>query len=315
LTRQSYRLVSLDGLRGLAAVVVLVHHAALIVPSLASVYFPGAPVTGLASILAYTPLHLAWAGGEAVFLFFVLSGLVLALPATRGELDWARYYPSRLTRLYLPVVAAIAFTALTIVIVSRDGHSASQWLEVHPKSYTAGGMIADATLLDGTSGVVTPLWSLKWEVLFSVLLPVYVAVGRRINPALVMAGSLVLLALGSTVQSGVLMYLPMFAIGVALAHAWSRISRWAEAINGSRMGWMAWGALLIVSAILTLSTWMFNPLRLGIGALTLPLILVGVVGLILVAAFSPLARWTLSSRPFVWLGTLSFSGSPDSSVG
>ncbi|TFD73265.1 acyltransferase [Cryobacterium fucosi] len=143
--------------------------------------------------------------------------------------------------------------------------------------------------------------------LFSVLLPVYVAVARKINPALVMADSLVLLALGSTVQSGVLMYLPMFAIGVALAHAWPRLSSWAAAINGSRLGWMAWGAALIVSATLTLSTWMLNPLNLGLGALTLPLILVGVVGLIPVSAFSPLARWMLSSRPLVWLGTLSFS--------
>ncbi|TFD73266.1 hypothetical protein E3T48_14465 [Cryobacterium fucosi] len=126
-------------------------------PSLASAYFPGAPVTGLAGILAYSPLHLAWAGGEAVFLFFVLSGLVLALPSTRGEIDWARYYPSRLIRLYLPVIGAIAFIALTIIIVSRNGVSASQWLEVHPKQYTPAGMIADATLVDGVSGTVTPL--------------------------------------------------------------------------------------------------------------------------------------------------------------
>ena len=307
MTRHSYRLVSLDGLRGLAAVVVLVHHAALIVPSLAGVYFPGPPATGLAGILAYTPLHLAWAGGEAVFLFFVLSGLVLALPATRGELDWARYYPSRLARLYLPVLAAIAFTALSIVVVSRDGQSASQWLEMHPKSYTVSGMVADATLLDGVSGTVTPLWSLKWEVLFSVLLPIYVAIARMISPALVMASSLVLLAVGSTFQSGVLMYLPMFAIGVALAHVWPHVSAWAEAVNGSRLGWMAWGGILIASATLTLSTWMFNPLRLGLGALTMPLILIGVLGIILLAAFSPFARWMLSRRIFVWLGTLSFS--------
>ena len=307
MTRHSYRLVSLDGLRGLAAVVVLVHHAALIIPSLAGVYFPGPLATGLAGILAYTPLHLAWAGGEAVFLFFVLSGLVLALPATRGELNWARYYPSRLIRLYLPVIAAIMFTALTIIAVSRDGQSASQWLEMHPKSYSVSGIVADATLLDGTSGTMTPLWSLKWEIWFSVLLPVYVAVASKVSPALVLAGSLLLLAFGSTVQSGVLMYLPMFAIGVALAHAWPRISRWAAAVNGSRIGWMAWGGMLIASVTLALSTWMFNPLLVGMGAVTLPLILVGVVGIVLLAAFSPLAQWMLSWRPFAWLGTLSFS--------
>jgi peptidoglycan/LPS O-acetylase OafA/YrhL len=261
----------------------------------------------MAGILAYTPLHLGWAGGEAVYLFFVLSGLVLTLPTTRGEFNWAQYYPSRLIRLYLPVMAAIAVAALTIVIVSREGHSASQWLESHPKSYTASGMVADATLLAGVSGTVTPLWSLTWEVLFSILLPVYVAIASRINPALVVAGSLVLIVLGSTVQSGVLLYLPMFAIGVALAHAWPHISRWAGAISGSRIGWIAWGGMLIVSAALVLSTWLLKPLQLGVEALTLPLVIVGFVGLVVISAFSPLARRVLSIRPVVWLGTLSFS--------
>ena len=37
-------------------------------------------------VMTYTPLHLLWAGGEAVFVFFVLSGYVLAHTdlSTRG---------------------------------------------------------------------------------------------------------------------------------------------------------------------------------------------------------------------------------------
>lgn len=36
-------------------------------------------------------LYLAWAGPQAVFLFFVLSGLVLALPATDRPVHWRAY--------------------------------------------------------------------------------------------------------------------------------------------------------------------------------------------------------------------------------
>lgn len=74
---------SFDGLRGVAAVVVLIHHSLLTVPSLASAYYP-TTVTAIAWskswLITYTPLHLIWAGTEAVCLFFILSGFVLTLP-------------------------------------------------------------------------------------------------------------------------------------------------------------------------------------------------------------------------------------------
>jgi peptidoglycan/LPS O-acetylase OafA/YrhL len=73
-------------------------------PAFAEVQY-GAPAQGLLiTALSYTPLHLVWAGPEAVLVFFVLSGLVLSA-ATQGRSDfrWSAYYPSRLMRLYLPV--------------------------------------------------------------------------------------------------------------------------------------------------------------------------------------------------------------------
>ena len=109
--KKTARVTSLDGLRGLAAVVVLVHHALLTAPVLASAYYGGSvsdasdPVSWA---LTYTPLHLIWAGTEAVYLFFVLSGVVLTFPVLRSRsFSWLAYYPSRLLRLYGPIVFAV----------------------------------------------------------------------------------------------------------------------------------------------------------------------------------------------------------------
>jgi peptidoglycan/LPS O-acetylase OafA/YrhL len=84
--QRSARVTSLDGLRGLAAVVVLVHHALLAAPVFAAAYYGGSVadrVGGMAWAFIYTPLHLIWAGTEAVYLFFVLSGVVLTFPILR----------------------------------------------------------------------------------------------------------------------------------------------------------------------------------------------------------------------------------------
>jgi peptidoglycan/LPS O-acetylase OafA/YrhL len=71
---------SLDGLRGVAASVVVVHHLILAsVAGLAIAYTAGPRSHGIDHLLTYTPLHVIWAGPQFVIVFFVLSGLVLSL--------------------------------------------------------------------------------------------------------------------------------------------------------------------------------------------------------------------------------------------
>ena len=70
----SHRYPQLDSLRGLAALTVVFEHCLRIDPWL---------LQGISPWLEWaaqsTPLHILWAGGNAVLLFFVLSGLVLTL--------------------------------------------------------------------------------------------------------------------------------------------------------------------------------------------------------------------------------------------
>jgi peptidoglycan/LPS O-acetylase OafA/YrhL len=108
----SSRIRCLDGLRGSAAVVVLLNHSMLLSATLAGAFITYTDNRGaIPWVLTYTPLHLWWAGREAVIVFFVLSGYVLARSAYGRTFTWLAYYPSRLIRLYLPVVAAVLWSS------------------------------------------------------------------------------------------------------------------------------------------------------------------------------------------------------------
>ena len=307
---RSPRIASLDGLRGVAALVVVIHHALLVVPALAEPYMAGyAPVDGVYRWLLYSPLHLAWAGTEAVYVFFVLSGLVLARSVITNPLfSWFAYFPSRLIRLYLPVVGAVVLAALTIAIVPRVG-DASLWVLFHPSEYSSTTFLQDLVLVDGTSNVVTPLWSLQWEVLFSLLLPAFVLIARGRWLVATIAVSLALTTLGY--YTGVLFvaFMPMFAIGVALAFQWERVERVFFAMTSRRAGWLVWPLIVGGAGLMLCSYWLLYPYAENtvLTNATRPVILVGAVLVVLAAALWAPLRRILSTRLVQWLGLISFS--------
>jgi peptidoglycan/LPS O-acetylase OafA/YrhL len=183
--RERGRLSSLDGLRGLAALVVVLHHTLLASePTLAGPYNAGPfPADGSVGwLLTYTPLHILWAGPEFVVVFFVLSGFVLSLPTASGRSRSriASFYPSRFVRLYLPVWAALAFAAVLHVAVSHAAlPTGSWWLDAHSQPLTFEAWRQDAGLLSKYTGhwaLLDVLWSLRWEVLFSLALPLLLLV-------------------------------------------------------------------------------------------------------------------------------------------
>ena len=181
------RLPSLDGLRGFAALVVLTHHVVMAgVPLLAAAYVAGShtAVPGWADVLTYSPLHLLWAGEEFVLVFFALSGFVLTMPTVRGRgFSPARYYPLSPPAPVRPGLGGDPLRRRPAVCSSPHAavHDASWWLNAHSESVNAWQLEHDGTLVFGTGGfaATSVLWSLRWEVLFSLFLPVFLFIGTR----------------------------------------------------------------------------------------------------------------------------------------
>lgn len=302
------RLSALDGLRGVAALVVVVHHALLVSPAFAAAYFGGpVPKGPWMTAMVYTPLHLVWGGAEAVVVFFVLSGFVLARAVRSRSFDWFAYFPSRMLRLYVPVAAAVAL-AFAILLLPHNGAPSSPWLAAHPTGYPLRDILQDLTLVGGTSGVVSPLWTLRWEIVFSLLLPV-VAYAARLIPAWMLGlACIAASALGASQDVSSLQYLPIFGVGVALDGMWDRISTVVERAT-RRVGWLVWAGALSLAAVLLGMHWPLLGLLGRPAAETLGQgpIVAGAGLLVIAAVHCATLRRVLTWRPIAWLGTVSFS--------
>jgi peptidoglycan/LPS O-acetylase OafA/YrhL len=298
---------SLDGLRGLAALVVVVHHCLLVSPVLAASY-RGSAASGwsVATVLTRTPVHALWDGTGAVLVFFVLSGFVLTLAFTGsakpGERRWANYYARRIPRLYVPVWAALALAIGVVAIVPRVASAdQSWWVNAHASSVTAGSVAKDGSLLWNASLLDSPLWSLRWEVAFSLLLPLYVFVAVRCRRMAVLkvAAALVLIGVGSWSGHASLLYLPVFLLGCVVAAERKRLERFTS--RRGRVFWCALGVLTVAmlsldTMVIGLPEWATRPLRSAAAAL----IVVAFLGCRQVARAAV-------NRYVQWLGLISFS--------
>ncbi|WP_149539057.1 acyltransferase family protein [Siccirubricoccus phaeus] len=194
------RLIELDSLRGLAALIVVLHHAYLSLP-----WVPD----WLRWALEATPLRPIATGRPAVLFFFVLSGYVLtrALAAQEAKQPgsvlsapgWASYAAQRAVRLGVPVLASLLFSALLQRLAwhgplpAEVPHLVAKagWHEM----WTWPAMLQQALLLSHGDGFqLNPvLWSLVHEWRVCLLLPL----------ALLFRGHLALLLAASLLGAGV----------------------------------------------------------------------------------------------------------------
>jgi peptidoglycan/LPS O-acetylase OafA/YrhL len=303
------RVRQFDGIRGLAAAIVCVHHALLVIPDLAKPYFNQQPISQAAQLLTFSPLHSLWAGAEAVYLFFVLSGFVLTRLAHSPSFALERYYPSRILRLYGPTVAAVTLGAVIIAVTAGVTHPESLWLAGRDGPYAPGQVFNDLLLIDSTSGRISQLWSLQWEVIFSLSLPLFLLIPRlRVAPTVVIL--LVLIMGGFTYDVAAMKFLPMFGLGVVMASRWESLVDLLARFQRHRARSAVYLMLLVLSLVLLNSRWIaygamgFTPEAL---VWTSPLIMAGIcLFLVIATGWHPL-HTLFSSALFRWLGAISFS--------
>ena len=206
------RAVGLDGIRGLAALYVVVHHCWL-------VSFHGYPAnTG--------PAWLGWLvyGHLAVVVFIVLSGFSLAIaPARRG---WrlggtVRFAQRRAWRILPPYWAALIFSLIIAWTVTPQLHSGPP---------TGRSVIVYGLLLQDVATAPIPngaFWSIAVEAELYLIFPLLVLMRRRLSTAAVLAAVTVPVVAMGLLRPGMAtadkltgvapQFAPLFAVGVLAA--------------------------------------------------------------------------------------------------
>jgi len=171
--------------------------------------------------------------------------------------------------------------------------------------------VRDATLLGGTSNSIGVLWSLQWEVVFSLLLPVYLYLVRRFATAATIV-AIIGCWIGWSTNDQLLSYMPMFFFGALLAQYWERVrSSFALLAKPGATAHFLGVLLVILAASAMTSFFLIGRWLAGIGIdprlATTPIVLAGIALITVVSIqWPPLSR-VLSMRMMVFLGTISFS--------
>ena len=171
------RIKQLDGVRGVAAMIVVVFHfLCLLQPGVVPDMTP-TPV-----FLADTPVAILWNGPFAVSIFFVLSGFVIAGAAERRNERVITNMVTRYIRLAVPVLASVilAWILLSIfptatVDLGKVLNEPSRWLTYTyqgeiPPLYIAvmEGLVTN--FLSGESLFNNVLWTMRIELIGSFLI-------------------------------------------------------------------------------------------------------------------------------------------------
>jgi peptidoglycan/LPS O-acetylase OafA/YrhL len=235
------RVTGLDGLRGLAALFVVLHHSYLM-------SYPGYPVnTG--------PAWLGWLlyGHLAVVLFIALSGFSLALaPARHG---WrlggkARFAHRRAWRILPPYWAALMFSlVIAWAVVPQPGSAPPDGKAV----------VVYGLLLQDVFGSPVPngaFWSIAVEAQLYLVFPVLLLMLRRFGAAaMVGAVTVVVATVGALAPHvaavGLLMRLtPQFAVLFALGLAAAGVVRASERVRRVPWAWLSLAAVLPVLGVI-----------------------------------------------------------------
>ncbi|MGH0545439.1 acyltransferase family protein [Bacillus cereus] len=158
----SKRIKELDSIRGLAALTVVFGHFCLMLPS-------------LPNSIKFSPLRILWAGGEAVIVFYVLSGFVLSRALYHSKTNYWGYLIKRFVRIYIPYYFWIIITfALFILFSPYEVVGLRDWFyDRWQGSITKLDIINHFVLLNNffTENYNPVIWSLAQEMRISIVFP------------------------------------------------------------------------------------------------------------------------------------------------
>jgi len=281
--------------------------------------------TGLAAAVVKI-MYPLYAGPEAVRLFFVLSGMVLAISFgyERQRQSYRTFLSKRILRIYAPYLIALALSV----------YGASVWhgpiLNSEVKNCcwsdpVSPGLVIQHILFlgDYDFGQFNPVfWSLVHEMRISIIFPVLFMVVRRFSNrgALVLAAactflSMLILRLAPQVVSPILPmswvmtlhYLALFIMGILLARNLEGISSWyAQLSNVKRLGLFGFCFIIYSFTGVAAQALLASHIKLVIGMSDWGTA-AGAVGIIITCHCSLRVRQFMHGRVPLFLGRISYS--------
>jgi peptidoglycan/LPS O-acetylase OafA/YrhL len=167
------RQTHLDGLRGVAALIVLFGHIMIAVFPAVVTQNPNEAHTRFDQIGGFLPIAFVWNGNFGVCIFFVLSGFVLSAYAAHSKVSFLADLVRRYLRLALPIIiiSTGAWLMLTLgafsnyqaaVTVTKSGWL-SGWYRFEPNFFLMAKEALYGAFATGQAAYNSNLWTMAWE--------------------------------------------------------------------------------------------------------------------------------------------------------
>jgi peptidoglycan/LPS O-acetylase OafA/YrhL len=309
------RLTELDSLRGLAALMVVMHH-------LVKLWIEDARTGPVPHLVRAILLPVVLGGDGAVLLFFVLSGFVLSLPAVAGRPQpYAVFLVRRVFRIYIPYLAALALSVAGAYWL-HGAVTGCDWFHrvwSEPVNLSLVGRHLAFLGEFNTEQFDPPIWSLVYEMRISLFFPLLCAFVLRYKTRwpVVMICLLSALSIAADTYGGAefgrslvdtLYFAGFFILGIFLARDRAAIAVWWKGLT--RPAKIALG-IVCVGGYLLVGPWILKwkilhslPLTVLISQWLKAL---SAGGLIVLSLNADVCRRFLGWAPVRWAGIRSYS--------
>lgn len=313
------RIGELDAVRGIAALVVVLHHCwQTLLPDQNTFPFIAAPVTPgtrWAAWINLSPLKLLFAGHPAVGVFFVLSGFVLTRQLQGAQrITYPQFLVRRIFRIWVPFAFVILCAALLCQWLGGPLPHL-HWMNESWNARVTWQLLAGHLLMLGTVAYVSldnPMWSLVHELRISMVFPFLARIAERAFRPLLITSTLVFTLLSISHLTGpVISRMPgplaqqltrslidtvryglFFVLGIGLAVRSDEVNAWLKQARSQTLLW-------VLAFVLLGLPYLAGYVELAYAA--------GATLLLALCMHSVRARQVLRAPVLAWLGKISYS--------